>query len=89
MDKEKTEKLLEEDAKRLEERGKVYVEMEWEAVKERLSFHRKRLGLTKDDCRCLIRWWYDATTFWQLTDAQIIDFGIKLSKLKFQSSLPF
>ena len=39
------------------------------------------MGLTKNDCRCLIRWWYDATTFWQLTDAQIIDFGIRLSKL--------
>ena len=81
MNQDKLQRILEEDAKRLEERGEVYVEMEWEAVRERLSHHRKRLGLTKNECRCLIRWWYDATTFWQLTDAQIIDFGIRLSKL--------
>lgn len=81
MNEEQARQILEEDSQRLATRGQEYVTMEWEAVKQRLSYHRQRLGLTKNDCRCLIRWWYSATTFHQLTDAEIIDFGIRLSKL--------
>jgi len=58
-----------------------YQYYDWRCVCDRLAYHRQRLGLTKVEARLLIRWWY-GKTFWQLTDAEIIDYGHRLATFK-------
>ena len=54
--------------------------LSWEGVIERLKHHRQRLKLSKEDCKLIIDFRY-GKKFYQLSDAELIDFGKHLSSL--------
>ena len=50
------------------------MEIEWNVIVERLSYHRQRLKLSKQEVINYITQKYD-TVFWKLTDEQIVELG--------------
>lgn len=52
----------------------------WDGVIERLKHHRQRLKLSKDDCKLIIDFRY-GKKFYQLSDAELVDFGKFLNGL--------
>ena len=50
------------------------MEIEWNVIVERLSYHRQRLKLTKPEVVNYITKKYN-TVFWKLTDEQIVELG--------------
>lgn len=57
------------------------MEIEWSVIIERLSYHRKRLELSKQEVISYITAKYD-TVFWKLTDAQILELGKFMASCK-------
>lgn len=56
--------------------GKVF---DWAQVQQRLSHHRKRLGLTKPETVAYIKKKY-GVKFGELSDEQVIELGLNLAK---------
>lgn len=56
----------------------VVKEVEWDAVIERLKYHRQRLNLDKSDVIDYIKDKY-GKTFYQLTDSQVMELGKTLA----------
>lgn len=50
------------------------MEIEWSVIIDRLSYHRQRLKLSKEEVISYITQKYN-TVFWKLTDEQVVELG--------------
>lgn len=68
------------------EEQKIIVEYEWDLIVERLAYHRKRLGVEKEEMQKWIKQKY-GKTFWKLSDAEIFDLGLVLAYCRNKTDL--
>ena len=66
----------------------ITVEYEWDVVISRLKHHRERLDITKKEMRTYI-WETYKKSFCDLSDLQVLELGLTLSKTKHKSDIIF